>query len=125
VPAIVPATTRHLLGTPRPSHNSKMIRRGDHLILTLGGVVDIPVIAVTDEKKENVRIRRGATNTVHVKNVEPDPRVSARRRPDALDGGRPASTLPTPTLRRHVSGCPKARGGQLAPAWRLRWRSGG
>ena len=50
------------------------IKRGDKLILSLGGVIAVPVVAGTDDKKETVKIQAGSTwDVVNVKNVEPPP----------------------------------------------------
>ena len=50
------------------------IKRGDKLILSLGGVIAVPVVAAADEKKKTVKIQAGSTwDVVNVKNVEPAP----------------------------------------------------
>ncbi len=47
------------------------IKRGDKLILSLGGVIAVECVAATDEKKQTVKVRRGPTWTiVNTRNVE-------------------------------------------------------
>ncbi len=48
------------------------IKRGDKLILSLGGVIAVPVTAGNDERYATVMIRHENTwDVVNVKNVEP------------------------------------------------------
>jgi hypothetical protein len=50
------------------------IKRGDKLILGLGGVIAVECLAGNDEKKETVKIQIGLTwDVVNVRNVEPAP----------------------------------------------------
>ena len=61
-----------LLGGTGGKHNRRMaIKRGDKLILSLGGVIAAPVVAATDEKKQTVKIQIATTwDVVNTRNVE-------------------------------------------------------
>ncbi len=56
------------------------IKRGENLILSLGGVIAVECVAATDEKKEAVKVRRGPTWTiVNTRNVERRDSADTRR----------------------------------------------
>ncbi len=61
-----------MLGGTEASNNRTMeIKLGDNLLLSLGGVIAVPVVAATDEKKGTAKIQIGSTwDVVNTRNVE-------------------------------------------------------
>ena len=67
----LPDATPALAGRPAPSHNRRIaIKKGDRLILSLGGRIAVECVAGNDERYKTVPLRRGHTwIIVNVRNV--------------------------------------------------------
>ena len=63
---VLPTRILRLARRHRGNHNRRMaIKRGDKLILSLGGVIAVPVVAATDERYATVMIRHENTGVYH------------------------------------------------------------